>query len=108
MLFAAGYAAFAGDAGKLAVLYLAWFAILVLHPLESVAGALAARQRRSPPREFGIVEGIEDPGILVARFPRGAIVRLGAAVSVHPSDQPAGTVVDVTTLGEMPIARIGL
>lgn len=108
LLFAAGYAAFASDAGKLAVLYLAWFAILVLHPLESVAGALAARRRRSPPRELGIVEGIEDPGILVARFPRGAIVRLGAVVSVHPSDQPAGTVVDVTTLGEMPIARVGL
>jgi hypothetical protein len=108
LLFAAGYAAFANDAGKLAVLYLTWFGIQVLHPLETAANALRVLGRRSPSEAQGVVEDIEDPGILVVRFPRGTVVPLGAAVSLGTALEPVGTVVDVTTLGEEPIARVGL
>jgi Helicase HerA, central domain len=108
LVFASGYAVFANDAGKLAALYLTWFAIQVAHPLEGAAYAIATLRRRPPPREHGVVEGFEDPGILVARFPRSSGVALGSEVSLGASEKTIGTVVDVTTLGDELVARIAL
>jgi hypothetical protein len=108
LLFAAGYAAFADDAGKLAILYLAWFTILVGRPLEAAARWWTGRPRTKLIGGFGIVDGAEDPGIVLARVARGTVPRLGAAVAVEGSNRPVGTVVDLTTLAEEPRIRIAL
>jgi hypothetical protein len=105
LLLAAGYAAFAHDAGKVATLYLAWFAVLVLEPIDV---ALIRLRSRTPSRQWdGIVEAIDDPGLVLCRFREGTDAKLGS--SVEFSDGAAvGTVVDITRLSQEPRARVAL
>lgn len=105
VLFAVGYAAFADDAGKVAALYLAWVLIFAVGPLERLARLVHRRPKLATP--IGVIERIEDPGIAVGRFPSGTALDLGDQVRVVESDA-VGTVVDLTTLVEEPVARIAL
>jgi hypothetical protein len=105
LLFAVGYAAFAQQGAQLALLYLTWFAIAVLHPVEWLVTWL----RRSQPREgaTGVVVDVEDPRVVIARLASGSRYRLGARALV--GDPPIqGTVVDVTTVLSQPRVRISL
>jgi hypothetical protein len=107
LLFAAGYAAFADNAGKVAALYLSWFVISVLAPLELLAGALLGRRKRRLPRQPpGVVERIEDPGIVIARMPRGSRPIVGAKATI--GDAGAGIIVDATTLSDEPRVRVAM
>lgn len=103
VLFAVGYAAFADDGGKIAALYLAWIVIFAVGPLERLARL--ARQRPKAASPVGVIERIEDPGIAVARFPRGATIDLGDQFCVEET-KTVGTIVDLTTLVDEPVVRI--
>ena len=105
LLFAAGYAVFADEADKVAVLYLSWLAVTVLQPFEAIAVWIAARRARPRRGPIGRVERIEDPGILVARLPAGSTPSLGSKVLLGSGHLP-GTVVDVTTSLETPVVRV--
>lgn len=106
LLFASGYAAFADSAGRVAVLYLAWFVILVVEPVESLVVVLLRRQA-SRPADHGIVTSLEDPGVVVARLPKGLHPLLGTRVTLN-AETLGGTVVDATELTEEPMVRIAL
>jgi uncharacterized protein len=106
LLFAAGYAAFADDAGKVAALYLAWFLIAVVAPFEGAIAWLAGRHKTVRSTNPGRLERVEDPGIVVARLPRGAHPRIGDVATVGDGRQ--GVVVDITTLFPEPRVRIAL
>src|SRR5581483_9838230 len=105
LLFAAGYAAFAHSSGRVAALYLTWFAVIVLAPLESVF-TLAARRRPSAPAGHGTVQYLDDPSMLVARLPRGTEARLGDEVELETG--AAGSIVEVTSLSDEPTVRVAL
>jgi hypothetical protein len=68
VLFAAGYAAFADDAGKVAALYISWIGIFVVAPFERLA-LLLRRRVPKPKGATAVVERIEDPGIALVRLP---------------------------------------
>jgi len=104
LLFGSAYAAFASDAYRVALVYLAWFGILVLRPFEAL---LALIGRRSQPRAAlaGHVAGLEDPGVLLLQLNRGASVRLGSRARVGTAE---GRIVDITSLAEAPLARLSL
>jgi hypothetical protein len=106
LLLAAGYAAFADSSGRIAVLYLSWFVILGLAPVES-ALTLLLRKRETRPIELGLIEALDDPSTVTARFPKGTDVNLGDAVTVADG-ATRGTVVEVTRLAEEPRARVAL
>ena len=106
LLFASGYAAFADDAGKVASLYLAWFLIAYVAPFESVIAWHIGKAKRVRPMSSGRVERVEDPGIVVARVPRGTRLKIGDMATV--GDRGQGVVVDVTTMLDEPRARIAL
>jgi hypothetical protein len=107
LLFAAGYAAFADDAGKVAVLYLSWFLIAFVAPIEVLIGLwLRRREERPAAPATGVVERLEDPGIVVARLPPGAKPRIGASATI--GDGSAGVIVDATTLLDEPRVRVAL
>jgi hypothetical protein len=105
LLFAAGYAAFADSSGRVAALYLTWFAIIVLAPLEAVL-ALELGRRSNRPARLGVVEALDDPATVVARLPRGATARLGDEVAIDTGAR--GSVVEVTTLTDEPRVRVAL
>lgn len=107
LLFAAGYAAFADDAGKIAVLYLSWFAIAFVAPLEVLIGVWLRRRDTQPERRTaGVVERLEDPGVIIARLPRGARPRVGMVATI--GDAATGVVVDATALLDEPRVRVAL
>jgi hypothetical protein len=104
LLFAVGYAAFVQSAAKVALLYLAWFAVLVLNPAENLLSWLS---RRRPAREkvfHGEVVGIEDPSLILARLKKRESADLGQRVRIGESG--VGTIVDSTVLAEEAIVRI--
>jgi hypothetical protein len=107
LLFGAGYAAFAHSAGKVAALYLSWFVVFVLTPLEFVWLWWLRRRVVTPRRVGGIVELVEDPGIVVARLQRGTKVKLGMRAHFKASSVE-GVVVDSTSLLDEPRVRIAL
>ena len=107
LLFGAGYAAFAHSAGKVAALYLSWFVIFVLTPLEFVWLWLLRRRATMPPKVGGVVELVEDPGIVIARLRRGTNVKLGMRACFKGS-VVEGVVVDSTSLLDEPRVRIAL
>jgi hypothetical protein len=92
LLFAAGYAAFADSGAKVAALYLTWFAIIVLAPVESALDLLSLRRPPALARG-GVVEALYDPGIVVARLPPGSEAQLGSHVEI-PDAGASGTVVE--------------
>lgn len=105
LLFAAGYAAFAHSSGRVAALYLTWFAIVVLAPLEAMLTILITRRSSRPPRH-GTVEALDDPSTVVARLPPGSKARLGDEVEIGADGR--GSVVEVTTLADEPRVRVAL
>src|SRR3984957_3846425 len=107
LLFGSAYAAFAHSSGKVAALYLSWFAIVVLAPLEFAWGWWLRRQPHTGKSATGTIETLEDPGIVVAQFPRGLSVQLGMVATVG-NDGAQGVVVDSTSLPDQPRARVAL
>jgi hypothetical protein len=107
LLFGAGYAAFAHSAGKVAALYLSWFVVSVLTPLEFTWLWWLRRRAVTPPKVGGIIELVEDPGIVVARLRRGTKVTLGMRARFKAS-AAEGVVVDSTSLLDEPRVRIAL
>jgi len=107
LLFGAGYAAFAHSAGRVAALYLSWFVVFVLTPLESAWLWRLRRRAVRPPKVGGIIESVEDPGIVVARLPTGTKVTLGMRARFEASPVE-GVVVDSTSLLDEPRVRIAL
>jgi len=103
VLFSVGYAAFANSAGKIAALYLAWVVVFAVGPLERLVRLMRQRPRAQSP--VGVIERIEDPGIAVARFPAGSTPELGGQVQVDGTNAE-GTIVDLTTIVEEPVARV--
>jgi len=106
LVFASGYAAFAGSSSKVAALYLSWFIVAVFTPVEWVM-ALLSRRRTQTKLQFGIVESVQDPCTAIVRFPLGTKPELGERVEI-PTANNAGTIVDVTALAPEPIARVAL
>lgn len=106
LLLASGYAAFADSSEKVAVLYLAWFGILVLAPVESLLANVAGRQAAAPV-EHGVIESLYDPSIVIARLPRGSDPQLGSRVEIADAGA-TGTVVEVTRLSAEPRIRVAL
>lgn len=106
LLFAAGYAAFADDAGKVAALYLTWIVIGFIAPLELFIGWRRKPDRKLQAATAGVVERVEDPGIVVARLPRGARAQVGMSATI--GDNGAGVVVDATSLLAEPRIRVAL
>jgi uncharacterized protein len=107
LLFGAGFAAFADSAEKIAALYLSWVVIFVLAPLEFAWSGVRRREEQPPPRSGGIVERIEDPGVLVVRMAKGTSGRLGMEARIAGSEA-RGVVVDTTTLLDEPRVRVAL
>ncbi len=107
LLFGAGYAAFAHSAGRVAALYLSWFVVFVLTPLEFTWLWWLRRRAVTPPKVGGVVELVEDPGIVVARLPTGTKVMLGMRARFKASPVE-GVVVDSTSLVDEPRVRIAL
>ena len=107
LLFGAGYAAFAHSAGRVAALYLSWFVVFVLTPLEFAWLWWLRRRAVTPPKAGGIVELVEDPGIVVARLPTGTKVTLGMRAYFKASGME-GVVVDSTSLVDEPRVRIAI
>lgn len=105
LLFAAGYAAFADDGERLAILYLAWLTVIVLQPLESAAIWVNGRRGSREHLVTGRIERVEDPGIFVVRLPRGSRPALGRKAYMGDARLEA-TVVDVTTSLEDPVVRL--
>ncbi|HEX6752550.1 MAG TPA: DUF87 domain-containing protein [Solirubrobacterales bacterium] len=103
VLFAVGYAAFADSASKIAALYLAWIVIFAVGPLERIARLFRQRPKVASPA--GVIERIEDPGIAVARFPSGTVLKLGGQLRIEETGA-VGTIVDLTTLVDEPAVRI--
>jgi hypothetical protein len=106
LLFGSGFAAFAHSSGRIAALYLTWFAIIVLAPLESGV-ELLVRQRAGRPVKHGTVEALDDPGTIVARLPEGSLPALGGEVELEESGA-LGTIVELTQLSEQPRIRVAL
>lgn len=106
LLLAAGFAAFADSAGKIAALYLTWFVIVGLRPVEG-AFKLAGSASLQPTRVEGEVEDLHDPGIVGVRLRSPAGVRLGTEVRIGKDDLQ-GTVVDATNLSSHPYVRVAL
>jgi len=107
LLFGAGYAAFAHSAGRVAALYLTWFVVFVLTPLEYALLWWLRHRVGTSPKVSGVVELIEDPGIVVARLPKGTKVALGMRARFKASPVE-GVVVDSTSLPDEPRVRIAL
>jgi uncharacterized protein len=106
LLFLSGYAAFANSTGKVAALYLTWFAVLVLAPVE-FGLTLRRRRKDEKPLAGGVVEALDDPGIILIRLPAGTEVSLGDEVTVADSTTH-GTVVEVTRLTQEPLVRVAV
>jgi hypothetical protein len=107
LLFAAAYAAFADDVASLATLYLSWFAITVGRPLERIATWFVDRAPAHPRGNQLIVDGVVDPGIMLARASPNSHVALGAYVA-DADGRTIGQVVDTTILAEQPRIRIAM
>lgn len=106
VLLASGYAAFADSSARVAVLFLAWFVIIGLAPVEALLDLLV-RHRRSRPTQHGTVESLSDPGTLIARLPAGSRPELGGEVKIEEA-RATGTIVELTSLTEQPSIRVAL
>jgi hypothetical protein len=105
LLLAVGYAAFADDHHKLIALYVTWLVIAYFAPLEFLIGSWLRRYGATPLTAAGVVERIEDPGIIIARLSRGTRPHIGSTATIG---RHTGVVVDATTLLDEPRVRIAL
>lgn len=107
LLFAAGYAAFADSAPRVAVLYLTWVAIENIGPFESVLKLFSNRARPRTQLQ-GVVQALDDPNIVIGQLRRGESVSVGDGVKFIGLDALEGVVVDVTRVAEEPRVRVAL
>lgn len=107
LLLAVGFAAFAHDSGKVAVLYLGWIVIFVMRPLDAVVGWWRSFMVSRKAAGHGAVEVLEDPGTVVARLAQDARPALGTRVKLGTSEELA-TVVDTTRILGESLVRIAV
>jgi hypothetical protein len=103
LYFAAVYAAFADDAARLAILYLAWIVAFSAHPLDRLFRI--RRGAGAPVGTSGRLIALEDPRVVVATLARLSAPRLGQTATVGPQE---GHVVDVSVIAGEPLVRIAL
>jgi len=106
LLLASGYAAFANSSAKIATLYVIWFVIIALAPVDAMLEAMIRRDRFRP-TPHGTIEGLRDPGMVLARMPAGSVPKLGAEVLLEETGGK-GTIVEVTRLARDPQVQIAL
>jgi len=107
LLFAVGFAAFAHDSGKVAMLYLGWIVIFVVRPLDAVVAWWRSLFGSRALTGHGVVEVLEDPGTVVARLTSDARPVVGTRVKLGSSDEHA-TVVDTTRILDESLVRIAV
>ena len=107
LLFAVGFAAFAHDSGKIAVLYLGWIVIFVIRPLDTVVAWSRSLLASRKVAGHGAVEVLEDPGTVVARLASDTRPVLGTRVKLGTSAELA-TVVDTTRIFDESLVRIAV
>lgn len=107
LLFGAGYAAFANSGAKIAALYLSWFVVFIIAPLEFGWTRLRHHRASVPPAGGARIEQLEDPGIVVARLRSGQTATLGATARLAKSGVH-GVVVDTTSLLDPAVVRIAV
>lgn len=106
LLLAGGFAAFANSGSKIAALYLTWFGIVGLRPVEgAVRLATSGAEKRA--RADGRVEDLHDPAVIGARLKPGADPKLGDKARLG-ANEAFGTIVDVTELAPRPYVRVAL
>jgi hypothetical protein len=103
LLLASGFAAFADSPGKVAILYLTWFAIVAVDPIGSLVSWLPAAWRASS-ESVGAMESIEDPGIALVRLWSSDQIRLGSTLLFDKDVR--GVIVDITSSLSQPLARV--
>ena len=103
-LFGAAYAGYADEPGRLSALYLSWFVIVAVRPVEWLMRLVGRPDGRS--RAHAQILRAIDPNIVVLRLPEGTVVGLGDGVVLNGTT--SGTVVDVTELAPSPIVRVSL
>lgn len=106
LLMASGYAAFADDASKVAALYVTWFVVVSVQPVEACLGWRRARLGLPKPAD-GVVGELFDPGVAGVRFRRGLSPRVGDVVE-FPVESVHGTIVDATSIASEPRARVAV
>ena len=102
--FASVWAAFADRPSVIAVLYLSWFIIVAVRPVEWLLQRLR-RTSRGRTEDAELLR-IQDPAIAVLRLPRGSSPRLGDRLTLDGHVE--GTVVDVTESADRPVVRLSL
>ncbi len=95
------YAAFWTDSLRLFVAVSIWLLVVAVEPLEGVA-LIAGRFKRSRPLE-AVIEGWQDPDMVVLRLPTGANIEMGTHATFGGQ---TGVVVDVTTLPRQQRIRV--